>query len=201
VPSVSIPRRPARPVNWVYAPGVSASWPSPVKHDRSGGHVDAEGQGLGGEDEFEETFGKEDLGGFLEGRHEPCVVSGDAGLKIGEPPVVAQHRQVARVEVGGLGGSDVADSGGFVGRSEPQPEIDGLVCGRAATGSGEDEVDGRQQAAPLQELTCLESSRHAVSLAAGMALQEPQQRRVGEVPAVPVRRPAPSGRAVRPPTR
>ena len=28
-PSTSIPRRPARPVSWVYSPGVSAAWVSP----------------------------------------------------------------------------------------------------------------------------------------------------------------------------
>ncbi len=28
-PRLSIPRRPARPVSWVYSPGVSSSWRSP----------------------------------------------------------------------------------------------------------------------------------------------------------------------------
>ncbi len=29
-PSMSMPRRPARPVSWVYSPGVRSAWPSPL---------------------------------------------------------------------------------------------------------------------------------------------------------------------------
>ena len=55
-PTGSRPRRPARPVSWVYSPGVSSSWPSPgepcevLDHDAPGRHVGPEGQRLGRED-------------------------------------------------------------------------------------------------------------------------------------------------------
>ena len=60
--SSSMPRRPARPVSWVYWPGVRNSWSLAgelgelVDHDRAGRHVDAQRQRLGGEHDLDQAL-------------------------------------------------------------------------------------------------------------------------------------------------
>ena len=60
-PSMSMPRRPARPVSWVYSPGVMSTWDSPlylVSFSRM--------TGFGGEDQLDEALGEEGFDNFLE---------------------------------------------------------------------------------------------------------------------------------------
>lgn len=57
-PWVSIPRRPARPVSWVYSRGdVSVSlaivFDEFFQHDGTSWHIDAQGEGLGSDDDLE----------------------------------------------------------------------------------------------------------------------------------------------------
>lgn len=85
-PSKSFPRRPARPaicVNLHDRRGKrplgsqKVASPAAVELDDSreadgfGGHVDADGESLGGEEEFHETCGEEDLDDLLEQRQQP----------------------------------------------------------------------------------------------------------------------------------
>ena len=116
-PTSSIPRRPARPVSWVYSPGVSISWWSPVNlrqlldHDRARRHVDADGERLGGEHHLHQALDEARLDDLLERRHHPGVVGGDAGLELGEELAVAEHGEV---RVGSMpaepGVDDLADA-------------------------------------------------------------------------------------------
>jgi len=49
--------------------------------DGFGGHVDADGESLGGEEEFHETRGEEDLDDLLEQRQHARVMHADASLQ------------------------------------------------------------------------------------------------------------------------
>src|SRR4029450_3542365 len=74
-PSSSIPRRPARPVSWVYSPGVSSSLHPP----RPGRHVDPERQRLGGEHDLPQSRLEQLLDRLLEHGQHPRVVRRDPG--------------------------------------------------------------------------------------------------------------------------
>ena len=65
-----------------------------VDHHGAGGHVDAEGQRLGGEHHLDQPQGEGLLDRLLEGGHHPGMVGGHSGLQRRHPAVVAQHLQV-----------------------------------------------------------------------------------------------------------
>src|SRR5680860_1489281 len=94
----SIPRRPARPVSWVYSPGVRNSWRSPVNLDSFSITTERAGM-LGGEPAFETLA----------------------------PLRTPQHREISiaqrlRARVG-----NAANRGSFAGVGEPQAGSDALL--------------------------------------------------------------------------
>ena len=97
-----MPRRPARPVSWVYSPGVSRWWCSPVNlvsfsiTTDTRRHVDADGQRLGGEDHLHEAVDEALLDDLLHRRHHAGVVRGDADVELGDELGVAEHVEVGR---------------------------------------------------------------------------------------------------------
>ena len=66
--------------------------------DGARGHVDADGQCLGGEHHLRQPLDEACLDGLLERRNHPGVVGGDAGLELGQELLVAEHLQVILVE-------------------------------------------------------------------------------------------------------
>src|ERR687886_641424 len=107
----SIPRRPARPVSWVYSPGVRNSWRSPVYFDSFSMTTDRAG-------------GEGALHRLLEGRHHPGVVGGDAGLEAAQPVAVVQDPQVVVGQRLHLGLGDGPDRGPLLGRGQAQAGVE-----------------------------------------------------------------------------
>ena len=121
-----------------------------LDHHGARGHVDAQRQGLGGEDDLAQPADVELLHDLLEGRQHPCVVGRDAAREPVEEVVVAQDVQVVGVEV--LGG--VLDEGedlvALLGRGEPHPGGEALGDRGVAADPAEDEDDRGQQAVALE---------------------------------------------------
>ncbi len=65
-----------------------------LEHHRAGRHVDAQRQGLGGEDDLDQAADEQLLDDLLERRQHPGVVGGDAALEAVEPLAVAEDVQV-----------------------------------------------------------------------------------------------------------
>ena len=69
---MSMPRRPARPVSWWYSPGgdvhvgFAVVFGELFQDDGACGHVDAQCEGFGGEDQLDEALGEEGFDDLLE---------------------------------------------------------------------------------------------------------------------------------------
>ena len=85
-----------------------------LQHHRAGGHVDAQRQGLGGEDGLDQAAYEQLLDDLLEGRQHARVVRGDAPLQALQPLVVAEDMQVL---VGDGGGALLDDARGPAARA------------------------------------------------------------------------------------
>ena len=118
--------------------------------DRTGRHVDAEGERLGGEHRLDQTGREAGFHGLLERRHQAGMVGGIAGLQPDQPARIVQHRQVlvgegVHVLLGD--GPDLAPLlGGGEALSFPHALGDGVVTGRPA----EDEIDRREHVLLVQ---------------------------------------------------
>jgi hypothetical protein len=90
-PSTSMPRRPARPVSWVYSPGVTSACVSPFhltsfsSTTERAGMLMPERQRLGGEHRLDQPLDEQLLDDLLEGRQHAGVVRGDAALQAVQP--------------------------------------------------------------------------------------------------------------------
>ena len=146
-----MPRRPARPVSWVYSPGVRNARASPVNlvsrsmtTDRAG-MLMPERQGLGGEHRLDQALGEAGLDRLLERRDHPGVVGGQARLQRRGPAVVAEDVEVVVGERRRCARSTIsrmrARSSGVVSR---RPASRQAAHGVVAAGPAEDEVDRRQ---------------------------------------------------------
>ena len=82
----------------------------PLEHDGAGGHVDAQREGLGGEDGPHQPADEQLLDGLLERRQQPRVVGGDPPLERLAPLPVAQHAQVGLRQVTGAALDDAGGS-------------------------------------------------------------------------------------------
>ena len=114
--------------------------------DGTGGHVDAQCEGFGGEDQLDEALREEGFDDLLEQGQQACVVRGDTANQAVTPLVVAEGVQVAGVQVSGRFRNVGAD--GLLLFGGGQRNIGGYaVADRAvATGTGEDKADCGQQA-------------------------------------------------------
>ena len=113
--------------------------------DGAGGHVNAKGEGFGGEDKFNEAGGKKRFDGFFEKRQHPGVVCGDAAKEPFSPFIVAESVEVSGVKVRGGFGDVCADGSLLLVGGEHQIGVDALGDGTVAPGAGEDEADGRKE--------------------------------------------------------
>ena len=147
-----MPRRPARPVSWVYSPGVRNSWCSPVNfdqlldHHRPGRHVDAERQRLGGEHHLHQALDEARLDRLLERRHHArrggrrCRPRARPGT--GRSRARRGRRRSSAAERGVDDLADARRARSPVG--EPQPGVEALLGRLVARVAAEDEVDRRQ---------------------------------------------------------
>ena len=121
-----MPRRPARPVSWVYSPGVRNSWRSPVNFESFSMTTERAGMLMPSarvsvaNTTFTSPGGERLLDRLLHRRHHARVVRGEPGLEAGEPLVVAEHVEVVVGEARGLGVGDGADLGALPRLGEPQ---------------------------------------------------------------------------------
>ena len=76
--------------------------------DGAGGHVDAEGEGFGGEDDFEEAVDEEFFDDVAEGGEHAGVVGGEAAGEGGAPVAVAEDFEVFFGDGGDVGVDDVS---------------------------------------------------------------------------------------------
>ena len=95
-----MPRRPARPVSWVYSPGVRNSWCSPVNFDsfsmtteRAGMLMPSDSVSVANTTFTSPAANASSTASFIGGTM-PGVVGGDAGLEPGAPLVVAERVEV-----------------------------------------------------------------------------------------------------------
>ena len=115
-PRSSSPRRPARPVSWVYSPGVRNVWWSPVNllsfsmTTVLAGMLMPTASVSVANTTFTRPSTKQASTDLLERRHHAGVVGGDAGLELREELAVAEHREVGRVDAAEAGIDDLADA-------------------------------------------------------------------------------------------
>ena len=201
---MSIPRRPARPVNCWYSPEVRAEvsappeFGEPLHHHRPGRHVDTEGQGLGGEDHLQQALGEALLHRLAEGGHQPGVMGGDPRLQGGRPRPVAQGGQIVVVEPVDRRLGQFADPQPLFGRGQPDPVLQALPGGVVAGRPREDEGDGGKHVLGGQVLDHLGASGDPVTVArvpaatlvedgaVGVGLPAAEQRQHGEPIAAPL---------------
>ena len=116
-----------------------------LQHHRPGRHVDAQGQGLGGEDDLDQPADERLLDALLERRQHPGVVGGDpAEQRLGEPFVV-QRPQVGARTARPRAGAGSPRSRPVRRRWSADPGAEQLADRRVAADPGEDEDDRRQQ--------------------------------------------------------
>ena len=110
--------------------------------DGACGHVDAQCEGFGGEDQFDEALREEGFYNLLEEGQQAGVVRGDTADQAVTPLVVAEGVQVAGVQVSCRFGNVGAD--GLLLFRGGQRNVGGyaLADGAVATGAGEDKADG-----------------------------------------------------------
>ncbi len=123
-----------------------------LEHDRARGHVDAERQRLGREDDLDQLALEEVLDDLLERRQQTGVMRGDAALEVVEPLVVAEHREILVQQRPGALLDDRADLRALLRAGQPHARTTHLLHGRVAAHAAEDEEDRRQQVRPLQQL-------------------------------------------------
>jgi hypothetical protein len=153
-----MPRRPARPVSWVYwARGeelvvLAGELGELLDHHRAGRHVDAHGERLGGEHHLHQPLDEAASTDLLERRHHAGVVGGDAGL---EPRGTGRSRARPgrrRLEVAEAIARRSRGCGPLVGGGEPQTGVEAGCGGVVALVAAEDEVDRRQHRLVVEQL-------------------------------------------------
>ncbi len=190
-----MPRRPARPVSWVYWAGrqrlvvVAGELGELLDHHAPGRHVDADGQRLGREHDLDQTLDETALDDLLERRHHAGVVGGDTGLELGHELRVPEDVEICRQQpVEALIGDLPHTWHGLLVVREPETGIDAHPGGLVALRPTEDEVDRRQQIAVVQRVDGLEARRrgelagaapsHAAVVTAATRRDERHSRRV-----------------------
>ena len=109
-----MPRRPARPVSWVYSPGVIGTRASPLNFSSfssttvRAGMLTPSARVSVANTAFSELALEELLDDLLEGREHAGVVRGHTALEAVEPLPVAEHAEVASRGWGGMRSSTIA---------------------------------------------------------------------------------------------
>ncbi len=147
-----------------------------LQHHRAGGHVDAEGEGLGREHGLDQAAHEQLLDDLLEGRQHARVVGGDTALQALQPLVVAEDVQVLGRNGGGALLDECADLLPRLLVVESESRVQALLDGGLAGGAAEDEGDRGQQPLGVEALDDLGPARRpharalsALALAVGLA--------------------------------
>ena len=140
-----------------------------LEHHGAGRHVDAEGEGLGGEDDLEQPAGEELLDDGLQQRQHPGVVGGVAVQDGAAEGVQAQHLLVLDADLGQALVEDGADLAPLVVVGQAQPGPGALLDGALAAGAGEDEHDRGQQRGVVEQLDHLGAAHRTATGSAARA--------------------------------
>ena len=116
-----------------------------LDYHRAGGHVDPEGQRLGGEHHLYERLGEARLDGFAERRHHARMVGSHAGFHALLVRRIAENRQVLVGEGIHVGLHDRPDPMPLLGRCQPEAVVEAVPHRLVAAGPREHEVDRRQR--------------------------------------------------------
>ncbi len=140
-PRESRPRRPARPGESGRTPptmrpaaAVFTHLGQPLDHHRASRHVDAQGQGLGGEDHPQQAGGEAVLDRLAEGGDQAGVVRRQAGLEAGHPRAVPEDAQLLVGQTFGVLLAASADLGPLLGGGQTHPVGQALRHGVVAGG-------------------------------------------------------------------
>ena len=141
-PSTSMPRRPARPVSWVYSPGVMSAWVSPFHFDSFS--ITTERAGM--------LIPSARVSVAKTTRHSPRRNSSSThSLNVGSIPawwaatprvsaveelVVAEHLEVLLRDVGAALLHELVDLVALLGRGQPQVGVEALLDRRVAARPG-----------------------------------------------------------------
>ena len=169
-----MPRRPARPVSWVYSPAVTSACVSPFHllsrsrtTERAGMLMPSASVSVANTT-WTRPADEELLDDLLEGRQHPRVVRGDPATETLEPLVIAQDAEVLLGDVGAALVDVRHDLIPLLRRGEPQPGPQALHDRGVAAGAAEDEDDPREQPGTVEPLDDVHS-RGRVMAALAMA--------------------------------
>ena len=148
-PSTSIPRRPARPVSWVYSPGVMSACVSPLNFvSRSSitvraGMLMPSANVSVAKDGPTQAADEQVLDRLLERGDETGMVRGHPAAQPVAPVPVAEHVEVLCRDGSGALVDDGLDGGALVLGGQPEPVLHALFDGGVAAGPAEDEGNQR----------------------------------------------------------
>ena len=146
----------------------------PLDDDRPGGHVDAERQRLGGEDDLDEAVAEQLLDDLLERGQHAGVVGGDTATQPLAQLVEAEDVQVLVGQVRARLVDAVLDLASLVGSGQHDPGVEQLLDGGCTARAAEHEHDGGQQTLGLELLHHLDAARRAVpALRSPVTLRRP----------------------------
>ena len=140
-----------------------------LQHHGAGGHVDAQGEGLGREDGSDASGGEELLDDLAEEREHPGVVGGEAARDALDELVVAQDVEVLALERRGALLDRATVALPLALGDQPDVVAEELADRCVAAGSAEDEGDRGQQPVAVQLADDLGARRGATEAAASPA--------------------------------
>ena len=149
------------------------------EHHGPGGHVDAQGQGLGGEDHSQESLGEQFLGGFLQGGDHSRVVGGHSHFQAFQPFRIVESLQVLVGEMGGVGLGHRTDCRPLIGMGQSDSDVHHRRGGRFASRPGKNEINGGQQIVEFQGFHHLVAAGRGEPAMIPSARQQTHNPRVG----------------------
>ena len=159
-----MPRRPARPVSWVYSPGVSSWWPLPPNLVTSSMTTERAGMLIPrarvsvAKTTFTSASAKHASTASRNGGTMPAWWAATPASRPADVARVAEHGQVLVGEGIDVGLDDRADPLALLGGRQPQPVVQAVAHRLVAARPGEHEVDRRQQPLGRQSLDHLHAA-------------------------------------------
>ena len=129
-----------------------------LDHHGARRHVDANGQGLSGENHLHESLDEARFDDFFHGRHHPGMMRCHTALELSDELCEAEHVEVGSFEPTEPCTDDGADRCSFAGVDQIESGVDTRLGGRITLGTAEDEEDRREQPAAIEQLHRLDPS-------------------------------------------